>query len=263
MDNVLIVAFVYWPAVVLVCAGLNMLVSWTFSWSELVFDYLIGVVAGLFLHYGTQAHPSAIVSFFLLFSHGLFGLLWWVSSGFRHLFHTPAAFLWFMGILRVSATLWAAALDRGSVALGAKLSPGPFFFSLLLIPAKWPFGLITSTPGFLIWLVGVVYAIADKGRAGFAGGIFFTEWNPGSGTESAVTLGWTSHAWNADHPLQHELYHTRQYIYMSDWLIPFWVLGILWGLASSAIGKESYSYAFNASKTKEIGNPLEVAAWHI
>lgn len=48
MDDVYVITFLFWPAVVLLSAGINMLVSWTFSWSELIFDLLIGFVAGIF-----------------------------------------------------------------------------------------------------------------------------------------------------------------------------------------------------------------------
>jgi hypothetical protein len=62
-------------------------------------------------------------------------------------------------------------------------------------------------------------------------------------------------------PFKHELYHTRQYIYMSDWLIPFWCLGCVWGVISAASSSEhevSADLAFGADG--DIGNPVEVAA---
>lgn len=46
MDNFFVLAFVFWPVVVLLCAGINMLATRTFSWSELVFDYVIGLLMG-------------------------------------------------------------------------------------------------------------------------------------------------------------------------------------------------------------------------
>jgi len=54
MDNFAVLTFLFWPAVVLVCAGINMLITWTFSWSELVFDYFIGVALGACFYAGTR-----------------------------------------------------------------------------------------------------------------------------------------------------------------------------------------------------------------
>jgi len=152
------------------------------------------------------------------------------------------------------------------VMLGAKLAPGPFFFSLLLFPVKVCFAWVTGGIGFLIWIVGVIWAAAGTGKAGFAGGVFFDEFAPGAGDPPATTLGFTIHTWSHDTPFEHELYHTRQHIYMSDWLIPFWCVGLLWGVISAAIAKGftvSYHLAVGADKAKEVGNSIEVAAYHI
>ena len=51
-DNVWLLAFLIWPAVIIGAALLNMLISWTFSWSELVMDYLIGAVIGVCFYFG-------------------------------------------------------------------------------------------------------------------------------------------------------------------------------------------------------------------
>jgi len=266
MDNQYVIMFAFWPAVVLLCAGINMLVSWTFSWSELVFDYFIGVLAGFFLFAGTQPDPGGAVGFFLVFSHGFFGLLWLVSDGFRAAFDSPATFFWTMAGLRLGCTLWAAAWDHVSVALGAKFAPGPFFFSLVVAPAKWLFSSVTSAFGILIWLAGLIWSFAGSGKAGFAGGVLFTEFSPGGGGYYATTVGFTVQTWNGNCPFKHELYHTRQYIYMCDWLMPFWVLGMLWGVISAAATSGfsvSYALAIGADSTKEVGNPLEVAAEHM
>jgi hypothetical protein len=266
MDNVFIVMFLFWPAVVLLCAGLNMLLSWTFSWSELVFDYFIGMLAGYFLFVAAQGSPDGAHSFFFVFSHGFLGLLWLTSEGFRTSFESPATFLWTMAGIRLGATLWAAAWDHVSVALGAKLSPGPFFFSLVVAPAKWLFSSITSAFGVLIWIAGAIWAAAGSGKAGFAGGVLFTEFSPGGGGYYATTVGFTVQTWNGNCPFKHELYHTRQYIYMCDWLMPFWVVGMLWGVISAAIAQGtsvSYALAIGADASKEVGNPIEVAAYHM
>jgi hypothetical protein len=278
MDNQYVIALAFWPAIVLLCAGSNMLLTWTFSWSELIFDYFIGVVAGWFLFAGTQAHPDGATSFFFVFSHGFFAVLWWAVDSFRTSFSKPETFFWTLAVIRIGATLWCAAWDHLSVKLGARLAPGPFFFSLfILTPVKVCFAWITGGIGFLIWVAGVVWAIGTNtearknagdtmGKAGVAGGVFFTEFAPGPSSPYATTLGFTMHTWYGNTPFEHELYHTRQYIYMCDWLIPAWCVGILWGIISAAIAKGfnvSYHLAVGADASKEVGNPIEVAAYHI
>ena len=115
MDNQYVIAFLFWPAVVLLCAGINMLCSWTFSWSELIFDYFIGLVSGWFLFAGTVPNPAPADTFFFIFSHGFFGLLWWASSGFRGAFSNPEMFFWVMAGIRLGAVLWCALWDRLAV----------------------------------------------------------------------------------------------------------------------------------------------------
>ncbi len=276
MDNVLIVSLLFWPNVVVLCAALNMLISWTFSWAELIFDILIGVIAGYFLFAGTQPDPHPAVSFFFVFSHGVPALLWWITDRFADLGQAmdPRDFIAWMALLRVGAVVWTAALDRVSTLLGSKLGWGAFFFSFLVAPAKLMFAMVTSAVGVLIWLGGLVWAIASDGKASFAGGVLVDEFKPGSTSGyHATTLGWTVHTWYGKCPYKHELYHTRQYIYMGDWLIPFWLLGCLWGLISMAIAMAladeakrkkmsiSSQHAFGADG--EIGNPIEIAAYKL
>lgn len=261
MDNVLVITLVFWPVVVLLCAGINMLVSRTFSWAELIFDLLIGVVAGYFLYAGAQSGAQGVVSFFFVFSHGMLALIWTLTNGFMD---KPADFFWAMAGLRIGATLWAAAWDNVSVALGAKLHWAPFLFSLVVAPVKMMFALATSAIGLLIWLSGLAWAIFGKGEAGFAGGVLFTEFGPGGGGDYATTVGWTVHTWQGHTPFRHELHHTRQYIYMGDWLIPFWCLGTIWGVISAAVSRKhtvSTQLAFGASG--DVGNPIEIAAYRL
>ena len=261
MDNVVFVTLVFWPAVVLLCAGINMLISWTFSWPELIFDLFIGFLAGYFLYAGAQPDPHAAVSFFFVFSHGVAALAWTLTGGFMD---RPENFLWAMAGLRLGATVWAAAWDYVSAALGARLGWAAFGFSLVVAPVKMAFSIITSAVGVLIWLGGLAWAIFGKGKAGFAGGVLFTEFGPGGGGFHATTVGWTMHTWHGNTPFRHELYHTRQYIYMGDWLIPFWCLGTIWGVVSAAISSShsvSAQLAFGASG--DVGNPIEVAAYRL
>lgn len=266
MDNQYIIAFLFWPAVVLLCALINMLITWTFSWSELIFDYFIGVVAGWFLFAGTEPNPHPANTFFFVFSHGLYAALWWAADSFRKAFSKPETFFWTMAGIRLGATLWCAAWDRLAVYLGSELAPGPFFLSFLLLPVKGGFAWFTSAIGFLIWIAGAFNAKFGGGKAGLAGGIFFDEFDPGPGNPPATTLGFTVHTWKHDTPFEHELYHTRQYVYMGDWLIPFWCVGLLWGVISATIASGfsvSYHLAVGADTSSEVGNPIEVAAYHI
>lgn len=63
-------------------------------------------------------------------------------------------------------------------------------------------------------------------------------------------------------PFKHELYHTRQYIYMSDWLIPFWLVGAIWGAISGASAGEDAGRMATAAKG-HVGNPIEIAAYKL
>lgn len=188
MDNVLIVSLLFWPQVVVVCAALNMLISWTFSWAELIFDVMIGVLAGYFLYAGIQPDPHPAVTFFFVFSHGVPAIAWWLTDGFATLGTgmDPAAFIGWMALLRVGAVFWTAGFDRISTLLGARLGWGAFFFSFVVAPAKLMFATFTSAVGFLIWLAGLFWAFGD-GRASFAGGVLLTEFKPGSATNYHAT----------------------------------------------------------------------------
>ncbi len=262
MENIFIITFLFWPVVVLICAGINMLISWTFSWSELLFDLGIGFIAGYFLFAGAHPGASGIELFFFIFSHGLLALIWAVDGAFVD----PTTFIWIMAGVRIGTTIWAAGWDYLSVKFGARLHWAPFFFALVVAPAKMMFSLVTSAIGLLIWLVGLGWAIAGKGKAGFAGGILYTEFFPKKSGYHATTVGWTVHTWFGKTPFKHELYHTRQYIYMGDWLIPFWCLGTLWGVISAAISSKhevSTQTAFGASTSDEVGNPIEIAAYRL
>ena len=286
MNNVWVITLLFWPGVVVLCAGINMLISWTFSWQEIILDLIIAVLAGYFLYAGAHhagGHPGlhGVEAFFLVFSHGVFGWIWASSAAFRKAVGDPTTFIWMMAGIRVGATLWTAALDRASVEIGAKLDAGPFFFSLLVAPAKLLFSLVTSAVGMVIWVAGVFWAIiaaiirktkegkpgatpGPEAHAGFAGGIFFTEFKPGPEDPYATTLGFTVHTWYGNTPLRHELYHTRQYIYLSDWLIPMWCVGLLWSLIAQAIDvakKRISSVSFYQATGP--GNPIEIPAYKL
>ena len=256
-DNVFLVAFVLWPGVVLVAALLNMLLVWTFSWSELVMDYLIGIVIGVSFHFGTVGEVSAIEHFFLMVSTGLPGLLKW--GGVAALQEPQALFLVTAGAV-VAATLITGALDRAVLAIGTRMSVGGGLLSLLILPFKLPFALITTAIGLLIGVIGLIVGLVNrKGKLGFLGGVPYVEWGlPG---HHATTFGAMVNVFcGPTHSvLAHELYHTRQYIYLHDWLgVFYFTIAGLWGLISSAAGRSfDVSYFYRASRTREIGNPIE------
>lgn len=274
MDNFALMCFLVWPGVVVGCALINMLLGWTFSWSELVLDYFIGVILGVVFMKGTEAHPGAAVKFFMVFSHGLPGLLhvWDVDH-----FHTREdLFKWAAGALAGGVVL-AGALDRATVAIGRGMNLGGGLLSIVIFVLKAPWALFTSSVGLCIWVVGLVWTIIQKARkekkedpdkaaVGFLGGLLYAEWSKGTGDPYATTLGFVANSWDQDlaKALAHEMYHSRQYMYMRDWFIPFWLVGGVWGLVSSKIaGKFDMSYFYRADKNKEFGNPLERAAYVI
>lgn len=241
-----------------------MLVSRTFSWSELVFDYLAGCLMGYFLWVIAMGEATLIHHVFFVFSHGLFALIYWFSDALQSELANPIRLILMFAGLRVGATLWSAALDHASVALGAKFSPAPFLFSFLVAPSKIMFSLVTSSVGVLIWLVALIMSFFTSARVGFAGGVLFSEFAPQRKGYSAIAIGFTTHAWFGELPFKHELYHTRQYIYLSDWLIPFWCLGIIWGWLSGRATQSEASFQEVAYAARgEVGNPLEVAAYKL
>jgi len=258
MDNLFLTAFVLWPGVILVAALLNMLVWWSFSWSELVIDYLIGMVIGLCFFYGTADDATALNHFLLTLSQGLFGLLKWVGVSAlddrQTLFVISAA-------CTGGATLLTAALDHAALAVGRRMSVGGGILSFFIFLFKAPFAILTSAVGLLIGLIGVIVGtINKKGGFGFLGGVFYFEW--GLSHTHATTFGWIVNVFRgrmAD-VIDHELYHTRQFIYLHDWLgIFYFTVAGVWGLISSAVSSLPFDarYFFVAHPAKEIGNPIE------
>jgi hypothetical protein len=249
-----------WPGVVLVAALLNMLVWWTFSWSELIFDYLIGVTLGLTFVLCAVPHAGPVAGFFLVMSHGFAGLLFDLGAIGKD------QLLWVSLVMTVGSTVIAAALDRAAMAIGKTMSPATAVFSALVFLFKLPFTLVTSAVSMLFFLVGAIRSAWPNGRVGFISGVFYVEWNTDSGDTSATTLGWCVQVWQGqfERVIEHELYHSRQYIYLHDWLIPAWLLGGVWGLISSAIGGEASFSCFRAARfDQEMGNPIERAAYKI
>jgi hypothetical protein len=141
MDSLNQQVFLLWPAVVILSALLSMLTQWRFSWSQLVMDYLAGMVIGLFFFLRTESTAGFLAHSGLVVSHGLWGLLFVTSTIARR-----DDLFWIAAGTTLGATLVAGLLDRAAVAIGNNV--GGFFLSLLvLLPLKLPFALVTLTGG--------------------------------------------------------------------------------------------------------------------
>jgi hypothetical protein len=284
LNNAFFLAFAAWPGVILGCALINMLCQWSFSWSELILDYLAGVVIGVLFYAGTDPKAEFAAHFFLVFSQGLFGLLH--AMDVEALKERDVLFAVSAGALGGSVLL-SGLLDRASLAIDTKPHWGNGLLSILIAVLKLPFSLFTTAVGTLIFLAGLVWylirkaqedkndpATKDRVGIGHIGGVPYIEWDPKAGNARATTLGATFMVWSgkAEDVVKHELYHTRQYCYLHDWLIPFWLLGGLWGMISAAVANATKSApsvpdisvlcSFSAARhDKEVGNPLERAAY--
>lgn len=264
IDNFFLCAFIFWPLVIVIAALLNMAVSAVFSWSELVLDAVAGILVGIFFHMGTAKNAGAGAEFMLVFSQGLPGLLhWWDIKPFD----TRASMFLVSSIWIVGSTFLAAVFDRLAVAIGKQMSVGGGFFSILPFACKFPFALVTTAVGLLFFLVGIFRSIGKNGRVGFLAGVAYVEWDTSSASSSsATTIGGTVQIWfgKFEALIEHELYHTRQCIYLHDWMIPMWLVGGIWGLISSAIdGNASFGCFKAARHDRELGNPIECAPYRI
>jgi hypothetical protein len=206
---------------VLISALLNMGIWGEFGPTELIVDYIIGFTLGVFFWlFVRNDERSFVKSFFLVFSHGLFGLLRVVNV----IPDTKWLFWWSAGAT-VGCTLLAALLDHAAVSIGTTMSGGGVAISVFIFLLKAPFALFTSAIGLLIFIVGLCHSGATNAGAGFLGGVTYEEWNT-SKPYWATTVGCTVHSWQGKFSsvMKHELYHSRQYIYMHDWLIPTWAI---------------------------------------
>lgn len=221
LQNFYWLSFAIWPGVVLVSALLNMGLWGEFGATELIADYVIGFTLGVFFWlFVRNDERSFVKSFFLVFSHGLFGLL----RVFNIIPNTKLLFWWSAGAT-VGATLLTAALDHAAVGIGTTMSAGGVLIGILIFLLKAPFSLFTSAIGLLIFIAGLFNSGSTNGGAGFLGGVAYSEWDRSQPTW-ATTVGCTVHCWRGTFAsvMEHELYHSRQYIYMRDWLIPTWVV---------------------------------------
>jgi hypothetical protein len=265
MDSLNQQVFLLWPAVVILSALLSMLTQWRFSWSELVMDYLAGMVIGLFFFLGTQSTAGFLAHSGLVFSHGLWGLLFVTST-----IATRDDLFWIAAGTTLGATLVAGLLDRAAVAIGNNLWGS--LLSLVLLPLKLPFALVTSTVGLGFFVVGLYRRTnEDKNKVprtgiGLNGGLVYVEWDASSAAGNATTLGISLQVWTGPlaRAIEHELYHSRQYVMLRDWMIPTWIVGGIWGLISSAIdGSFSMEAFISAKHDKEVGNPMERVPYQI
>ncbi len=262
IDNYFLCAFVFFPLVTIIAALLNMAIAAAFSWSELIIDFIGGVIIGSCFYVGTAKNAGAAAHFFLVFSQGVPGILYCAkvqALGTREaLFLTGSMWM-------IAATFLSSVLDRGAVGIGKEMSVGGGFFSILPWACKVPFSLVTTAVGMLLFVVGIFRSFGKNGRIGFLAGVPYVEWST-PGTASATTIGTTVQIWTGEFKelIKHELFHSRQCIYLHDWMIPLWVVGGIWGLVGSAIDGNTSFGCFKAAKhDRDLGNPLECAPYRI
>jgi hypothetical protein len=269
-DTLLAVIFILilWPTVIVVAALLNMLISWGFSWSELVIDHLVGVLMGVFFSMGVLGDVRWYDHLLLTLFHGLPGLLKWVGLGFMS---SPWVVFAFSASLILGATIVAGLLDLATRALGSTMSVATGFISFLTWLIKAPFTLITPAIGLLIGIVGIIVgaAMGNKVKFNFLGGAMFFEMGFGTSGEFATTFGWVTNVWRGhiSNVVDHELYHTRQYIYLRDMLgVFYFTIAGLWGIISSAIvaavdKTKSFDIEHYFKADGDVGNPIECLAY--
>jgi hypothetical protein len=242
LQNFWLLSFAIWPGIVLLSALLNMGIWGEFGFTELIVDYVIGFTLGIFFwFYVHNDERSFVKSFFLVFSHGLFGVL-----RIFNVIPNNKTLFWWAASCTVGATLLTAALDHAAVGIGTTMSAGGVVIGILIFILKAPFALFTSAIGLLIFIAGLFNDGIGDGRSGFLGGVVYTEWSPTTADTHATTVGCTVHCWKNTFSsvMEHELYHSRQYIYMRDWLIPSWCVCFIFAGAGN-------------------DNPIEVVAYKI
>jgi hypothetical protein len=267
LGNAYLLTFLAWPMVVLVAAGLNMLISWTFSWQELVIDALIGMAIGLCFYFGTTGlteDHAGVQHFFLTVSIGLFGLLKWIGV---EALQDHVTLFWVSAIGVIGATAASAVLDRVAVqVISREGDVRSGLWSLLEVGIKAPFGIFTTLVGIVIGIIGLFVARAHKpdGGCGFIGGVVYSQW--GLAGEHATTFSSCINLFKGkiNEVIDHELYHTRQYIYIQDWLgVVYFTIGALWGVISTAASGNATDLSFAFRADGNVGNPIEVPAYKL
>ncbi len=207
--------------------------SAAYSYCEVAFSYIIGVVMGTF----------------------------WFKVGLGNIEAFSLNGLALLAGMIIVATLWASILDRMAIHWANSFFKS-MCLSILIAPAKLPFSPMTTLIGFCFWLKGVS-TIKVNGKVGFKNGVLWSEYQPAGPGHAALTLGATIVSFRGGTPFAHELYHTRQYIYLSDLLIPFWLLGCIWGWISAWLSpshRANITLMMGADSRTEVGNPLEITA---
>jgi hypothetical protein len=264
MNSTVLHVLVLWPVAIVAAALLSMAIWKTFSWSELIFDYLAGMVIGGITAAALATGAGDEVRWLLIPSHGLIGLLQFTGAIKLDL----VTFFLASSIAALAATAISAGLDHLAVKLGPDPSGGSIALAICMFPLKLTFSPFTTGVGIVFFIVGAIRSAFPGGRVGIAGGELYVEWSRGGAYSSATTLGGTVQIWKGDFSalIDHELYHTRQYIYLRDFMIPFWLLGGIWGVISAAIADKGFKPScFQAARAGQqgIGNPIEAAAYNI
>jgi hypothetical protein len=265
MNSSALQVLVLWPLAIAITALVSMGIWKTFSWSELILDAIVGMVIGGLTSVAFATGAGHGIRVMLIPSHGLIGILQF--TGALHI-ATLSSFFLTSALCAFGATLLAAALDHAAVKLGPDPSAGSIVLGIIMLPLKLTFAPLTTGVGLVFFLVGAVRSIFPGGRVGLAGGELYVEWDRGGDWSSATTLGGTVQIWKGSFStlIDHELYHTRQCIYLRDWMIPAWLVGGIWGLISAGIADKDFkAKCFQAARKgqKGIGNPIEAAAYNI
>lgn len=265
MDSPVLHILVLWPLSIVLTAIVNMGIWKTSSWSELILDVIAGMVIGGLTAAAFASGAGDGIRAMLIPSHGLIGVLQF--TGAIHI-GTLSGFFLTSAICAFAATFLSAGLDHLAVKLGPDPSAGSIALAIVMFPLKLTFSPFTTGVGLVFFLVGAIRSGFPGGRVGIAGGELYVEWSQGGPVSSATTLGGTVQIWKGSFSdlIDHELYHTRQCIYLRDWMIPFWLVGGIWGLISAGIADKAFkATCFQAARTGQqgIGNPIEAAAYNI
>ena len=177
----------------------------------------------------------------------------------------------FSASLILGATVVAGLLDLATRALGSTMGVATGFISFFTWLVKIPFSLITPAIGLLIGIVGIIIGAARgfEVKFNFIGGAMFFKMGANSPNYYATTFCWVVNVWKGhiSDVVDHELYHTRQYIYLRDMLgVFYFTIAGLWGIISSAIvaaidKTKSFDITHYFRSDGDVGNPIECLAY--
>lgn len=238
---------------------LNNPVNMTDPYGLFIFALVALVVVGFAVGVAAHAINAAVSGASFQWSEALMaGLMGALTFGLvGGLLGVGAALI--VGAAMLIGPALTGALDKASMGN----SFGERFLGFLSFMIKFAASPVTTTIGFLIGAFGTGLGLWGNVEW-FKGGVIAFEYNSGAAGFSAVTLGGTVNIWqgNTNNPLfAHELYHSRQYTYFGDAFIPFWLLGGVYGLISSAAaGNFQWSCFSSGNPGSGYGNPLEDGA---